>query len=62
MPLLRETKPISKFLIEKFLTGEFDKVSVLYTRFINTLTLQNADHSARFSRSANADLRKSAKG
>jgi len=33
-----ETKPISKFLIEKFLSEEFDKISVLYTRYVNTLT------------------------
>jgi F-type H+-transporting ATPase subunit gamma len=33
-----ETKVISKFLIEKFISGECDKVSVLYTRFVNTLT------------------------
>ena len=35
---VRDTKPVSKFLIEKFLSGEFDKISVLYTRFVNTLT------------------------
>jgi F-type H+-transporting ATPase subunit gamma len=39
-PTLIETKPISKFLMEKFLSREVDKVSVLYTRFINTLTLK----------------------
>jgi F-type H+-transporting ATPase subunit gamma len=39
-PGLLDTKPISKFLIEKFLSGEVDKVSVLYTRFINTLVLR----------------------
>src|SRR5580704_4196402 len=32
-----ETKAVSKFIIEKFLSGEFDKISVLYTRFVNTL-------------------------
>jgi F-type H+-transporting ATPase subunit gamma len=31
---------MSKFLIEKFLSKEVDKVSVLYTRFINTLSLK----------------------
>ena len=31
-PALLDTKPISKFLIEKFLGSEVDKVSVLYTR------------------------------
>ena len=39
-PGLLDTKPISRFLIEKFLSGEVDKVSVLYTRFVNTLTLK----------------------
>jgi len=36
-PALLETKVISKFLIEKFLSGEVDKVSILYTQFKNTL-------------------------
>jgi len=36
-PTLLETKVISKFLIEKFLSGEVDKVSILYTQFKNTL-------------------------
>jgi F-type H+-transporting ATPase subunit gamma len=39
-PGLLDTKPISKFLIEKFLAREVDKVSVLFTRFVNTLTLK----------------------
>jgi F-type H+-transporting ATPase subunit gamma len=39
-PGLLDTKPISKFLVDKFLAHEVDKVSVLYTRFINTLTLK----------------------
>jgi F-type H+-transporting ATPase subunit gamma len=39
-PSLIDTKPVSKFLIDKFLAGEVDRVSVLYTRFINTLTLK----------------------
>ena len=39
-PALLDTKPISKFLIDKFLSGEVDRVSVLYTRFVNTLTLK----------------------
>jgi F-type H+-transporting ATPase subunit gamma len=39
-PSLIDTKPISKFLIDKFLAKEVDKVSVLYTRFINTLSLK----------------------
>ena len=37
-PGLPDTKVISKFLIDKFLAREVDKVSVLYTHFINTLT------------------------
>jgi F-type H+-transporting ATPase subunit gamma len=36
-PSFVETKPISKFCIEKFLSREVDKVSVLYTHFINTI-------------------------
>ena len=33
-----ETKPISKMAVEKFLDGSVDKVTLLVTRFINTLT------------------------
>jgi F-type H+-transporting ATPase subunit gamma len=36
-PAFVDTKPISKFCTEKFLNGEVDKVSVLYTHFINTI-------------------------
>jgi len=36
---MAETKAVSKFLIEKFISGEFDKISVLYTRFVSTLNL-----------------------
>jgi F-type H+-transporting ATPase subunit gamma len=36
-PSFVETKPIAKFCTEKFLTREVDKVSVLYTQFINTI-------------------------
>jgi F-type H+-transporting ATPase subunit gamma len=36
-PSFVETKPISKFCMEKFLNREVDKVSVLYTHFINTI-------------------------
>jgi F-type H+-transporting ATPase subunit gamma len=39
-PGLLDTKPMSKFLIDKFLSKEVDRVSVLYTRFINTLNLK----------------------
>src|SRR5215213_9033852 len=34
-PSFPETKEIAKFATEKFLAGEVDRVSVLYTRFIN---------------------------
>lgn|SRR5205085_9813758 len=36
-PTFIETKPISNFVIEKFLKAEVDKVSVLFTHFINTI-------------------------
>ena len=36
-PSFVETKPISKFCTEKFLKREVDKVTVLYTHFINTI-------------------------
>ena len=34
---LAETKQISKFALEKFLSGEVDKVNVIYSKFVNTL-------------------------
>jgi F-type H+-transporting ATPase subunit gamma len=37
-PNFIETKPLSKFCMEKFLRHEVDKVSVLYTHFINTIS------------------------
>jgi F-type H+-transporting ATPase subunit gamma len=37
-PSFIETKAIAKFCTEKFLNGEVDKVSVLYTHFINTIS------------------------
>src|SRR5215472_5112828 len=37
-PSFVESKPISKFCIEKFLRREVDKVSVLFTHFINTIS------------------------
>lgn len=37
-PSFLEAKAVSKFAIEKFLSGEVDKVTVLYPRFVNTLT------------------------
>jgi F-type H+-transporting ATPase subunit gamma len=39
-PTFVETKAISKFCTEKFLSGEVDKVSVLYTHFVNTINQQ----------------------
>ena len=36
-PAFVETKDIARFCIEKFLNGEVDKVSVLFTHFINTI-------------------------
>ena len=36
-PTFHQTKAISKFCLEKFLSGEVDSVSVLYPKFINTL-------------------------
>jgi F-type H+-transporting ATPase subunit gamma len=37
-PSFPQCKQIAKFCIEKFLDGTVDKVTVLYPRFINTLT------------------------
>jgi F-type H+-transporting ATPase subunit gamma len=36
-PAFTETKEISKFAVDKFLSGDVDKVSVLFTHFINTI-------------------------
>ncbi|MEO5719288.1 MAG: ATP synthase F1 subunit gamma [Chthoniobacterales bacterium] len=36
-PTILETKAISKFCVDKFLSGEVDKVTVLYTHFVNTI-------------------------
>ncbi|HEX4665246.1 MAG TPA: ATP synthase F1 subunit gamma [Chthoniobacterales bacterium] len=36
-PTILETKVISKFCVEKFLGREVDKVTVLYTQFVNTI-------------------------
>jgi len=36
-PSFVDAKSISRFAVEKFLSGEVDKVSVLYTHFINTI-------------------------
>jgi F-type H+-transporting ATPase subunit gamma len=37
-PSFLEAKTISKFAIEKFLSNEVDKVSILFPRFVNTLS------------------------
>ena len=37
-PTFLETKAVSKFCMEKFTSGEVDRVTVLFTDFINTLT------------------------
>src|ERR1700730_5049619 len=37
-PTFVETKPVAKFCTEKFLNREVDKVSVLFTHFINTIS------------------------
>ena len=39
-PSFLETKRISKFCLDQFVNGEVDKVTVLYTRFVNTLNQQ----------------------
>lgn len=39
-PSFLQTKTIAKFLIEKFVSKEVDKVSVLFPQFVNTLTHQ----------------------
>jgi F-type H+-transporting ATPase subunit gamma len=36
-PAFIETKEIAKFCVDRFLSGEVDKVSVLFTHFINTI-------------------------
>ncbi len=36
-PAFAETKIVAQFATEKFLSGEVDKVSVLYTHFVNTI-------------------------
>jgi F-type H+-transporting ATPase subunit gamma len=37
-PKFHETKPIAKFCMEKFLNREVDKVTAVYTYFVNTIT------------------------
>jgi F-type H+-transporting ATPase subunit gamma len=36
-PTFFQTKAISKFCLDKFITGEVDRVDVLYPKFVNTL-------------------------
>jgi F-type H+-transporting ATPase subunit gamma len=36
-PSFPETKAVAQFATEKFLSGEVDKVSLLYTHFVNTI-------------------------
>ena len=36
-PTFLQTKAISKFCLEKFISGEVDRVDVLYPKFVNTL-------------------------
>jgi F-type H+-transporting ATPase subunit gamma len=36
-PTFAETKAVAKFATERFLSGEVDRVSVLYTHFVNTI-------------------------
>src|SRR5438105_351541 len=36
-PTILETKAMAKFCVEKFLSREVDKVTILYTHFINTI-------------------------
>jgi F-type H+-transporting ATPase subunit gamma len=44
-PTILETKAISKFCVEKFLSGEVDKVTVLYTQFVNTISQRPVAHT-----------------
>ena len=39
-PNFLETKAVSKFCVEKFLSKQVDKVTILYTHFINTINQQ----------------------
>jgi F-type H+-transporting ATPase subunit gamma len=40
LPKTREVRPIANFCMERFLTGEFDRVRVVYSKFVNTLVQQ----------------------
>src|SRR6185436_19593449 len=39
-PSFVETKPIARFCLEQFLSKEVDEVTVVYTKFINTINHQ----------------------
>jgi F-type H+-transporting ATPase subunit gamma len=40
IPHTREVRPIANFCAEKFLSGEVDRVRVVYSKFVNTLVQQ----------------------
>ena len=40
IPRTQEVRPIADFCTEKFLSGEVDRVRVLYSKFVNTLVQQ----------------------
>jgi F-type H+-transporting ATPase subunit gamma len=40
IPHTREVRPIANFCVEKFLSGEVDRVRVVYSKFMNTLVQQ----------------------
>jgi F-type H+-transporting ATPase subunit gamma len=40
IPRTREVRPIAQFCTEKFLSGEVDRVRVVYSKFVNTLVQQ----------------------
>ena len=40
LPRTREVRPIANFCAEKFLSGEVDRVRVVYSKFVNTLVQQ----------------------
>jgi ATP synthase, F1 gamma subunit len=40
IPRTQEVRPIADFCVEKFLSGEVDRVRVVYSKFVNTLVQQ----------------------
>jgi F-type H+-transporting ATPase subunit gamma len=40
IPRIREVRPIAAFCTDKFLSGEVDRVQVVYSKFVNTLIQQ----------------------